>query len=187
MLIALDIVLLYIITDPHRFVFQINMEWSDGSLSTSHRSYSEFFDFQCDLLVDFPKEAGTQKGYKRSLPYLPGKKIFHKSNRKLAESRITPIDMYIKALVSMSDTVMRCERTCRFFKSNWQEDRLRSGERLSMIRYTVKTLSRDQLIADTLDSRESSEAPHSPNSWEILQWVDETIASVWFLTMTIRI
>ena len=139
-----------------RYVFQINLKWSDDTFSTSYRSYSEFFDYQCDLLIEFPKEAGSQKGHGRTIPYLPGKKIFQKSNKKLALSRLSQIDDYVKALISISGTVMKCDRTCRFFKSNWSEDRLRNGEKSTMVSYAVKSLSKDSLI-DFLESKESSD------------------------------
>ena len=126
-------------------MFQIDLKWSDDTCSTSYRSYSELFDFQCDLLTQFPKEAGSQKGTERTIPYLPGKKLFQRSNRKLAESRLPEIDSYVKNLIAMPENISQCEITCRFFRSNWQEDKQRSGEGES-VRYTVKQMSQAQLL-----------------------------------------
>ena len=131
-----------------RFVFQIDLKWSDESVSTSYRSYSEFFDFQCDLLTEFPKEAGSQKGTVRTIPFLPGKKMFQKNSRKLAESRLSQIDDYVQTLILLPENVSQSEMTSRFFRSNWQEDRLRNGEGGESVRYTVKQMSRRQLLAD---------------------------------------
>ena len=126
-------------------MFQIELKWSDDTCSTSYRSYSELFDFQCDLLTEFPKEAGSVRGTERSIPYLPGKKLFQRSSRKLAESRLQQIDSYVKDLIGMPENVSQCETTCRFFRSNWQEDRTRSGEG-EAVRYTVKQMSQTQLL-----------------------------------------
>lgn len=138
-------------------MFEIELKWSDDTSSTSYRSYSDFFDFQCDLLMGFPKEAGSQKGTERSIPYLPGKKMFQRSNRKLAETRLPEIDSYVKNLIAMPENISQSEITSRFFKSNWQEDRLRSGEGES-VRYSVKQMSQTQLLPPSESSQPPSES-----------------------------
>ena len=55
-----------------QYAFVLHLEWSDGSASIIWRSYNDFFDFQCGLLDSFPEEAGSVRGYKRIIPYLPG-------------------------------------------------------------------------------------------------------------------
>lgn len=137
-----------------RFVFQIDLKWSDDSCTPSYRSYTDFFDFQCDLLTEFPKEGGSQKGAERTIPYLPGKKMFQKSSRKLAESRLAQIDTYVKGLIAMSESISQSELTCRFFRSNWQEDKLRSGEGGAAVKYSVRQLSQARLLpgASSLNS-----------------------------------
>ena len=109
-------------------MYKIDIKWSDGTNSTSYRSYSEFFDFQCSLLVEFPAEGGQNKGTARTIPYLPGKKLFQKSTYDLALERKPQLHEYVTQLLTLPDHVSKCERVLRFFKSNWQEDRLRSGE-----------------------------------------------------------
>ena len=148
-----------------RFVFQLNLIWSDHSQSTSYRSYSEFFDFQCDLLAQFPREAGSVKGHERIIPYLPGKKVFQRSDRRLAESRLAQIDCYMREFVQLPDHVVKCESACRFFRSNWPEDKAKNGENaplVSNVRYTVRTMSRDHLLDAEDGSREGSVDPLSP-------------------------
>jgi hypothetical protein len=54
-----------------QYVFVFNVNWSDGTTSVMWRSYSEFFDLQCQLLDAFPEEAGNKKK-SRIIPHLPG-------------------------------------------------------------------------------------------------------------------
>jgi hypothetical protein len=123
-----------------RFVFQIDLKWSDDSCTTSYRSYSDFFNFQCDLLTEFPKEAGSQKGTERTIPYLPGKKMFQRSSLKLAESRLAEIDAYVKAFITMPENISHSELALRFFRSNWQEDKHRSTD-AEPVHYSVKQMN----------------------------------------------
>lgn len=55
-----------------QYAFVLNLEWSDGSSSVVWRSYTDFFEFQCQLLDSFPEEAGSVRGCVRIIPYLPG-------------------------------------------------------------------------------------------------------------------
>ena len=111
--------------NPKRYTFQINLEWSDGNTSSSFRSYSELFEFQCELLDAFPLEAGKDKNTERIIPYLPGKKLFRLSSRRLAEERLPQVNEYVQKLVAMPENICTCDIVLRFFRSNWSEDRLR--------------------------------------------------------------
>ena len=125
-------------------MYKINIKWSDGTSTTSYRSYSEFFDFQCCLLVEFPLEGGS-KGSPRTIPYLPGKKLFKKTTNELALERMPQIHDYVTQLLSLPEHISRSERVLRFFKSNWSEDRLRSGDsqrREDSASYSVRYISR---------------------------------------------
>ena len=87
----------------------------------------------------------------RVIPFLPGKKMFQKSSRKLAETRLAQIDDYVKSLVLLPENVSRSEMTCRFFRSNWQEDRMKTGEGGGgggdSVKYTVKQMhSKTELL-----------------------------------------
>ena len=111
-----------------KFMFQIDLEWSDESKTTSFRSYSDFFDLQCGLLSSFPREGGLEKGHERTLPFLPGKKLFSRSTRQLAEQRRPDIDDYVQKLTALPPHISRSDAVLSFFRSNWKEDRLRTGE-----------------------------------------------------------
>ena len=138
-------------------MYQIDLKWSDGTASSSYRSYSDFFDFQCALLVEFPVEGGQGKGSVRTLPFLPGKKIFKKSTYELAQERHPQINEYVKTLLTLPEHVSRSERLLRFFRSNWQEDRMHSDEPLSTERdptavsYSVRHLNRRRPVSEYSD------------------------------------
>ncbi len=108
-----------------KYTFQFDLEWSDGSVSSSFRSYNEIFEFQCELIGAFPEEAGQTKGLERTLPYLPGKKLFRTSSRSLAEERLPKVEEYAEKLMAMPKHISRSDIVLRFFRSNWSEDRLR--------------------------------------------------------------
>ena len=112
---------------PKRFVYEIQVQWSNSHTTTCYRGYTDFFDFQCELLTTFPMEAGSVKGSERTLPYLPGRKIFQRRTLALAEQRLPQMDQYVKDLIDMPEHISRYEKVLQFFRSNWQEDRLRRG------------------------------------------------------------
>lgn len=147
----------------YRFVFRVDITWSDDHKTTSFRSYSEFFDLQCELLSQFPQEAGEQKNSQRTLPFLPGKQIFRRSSRHLAEERLPKINNYITELLKLPEHISQCERVLRFFRSNWQEDRIRCDEghgalsrenSTTSVKYTVKQLSNSRLPLNYSSSTE---------------------------------
>ena len=159
----------------HRFVFRVDLTWSDGHKTTSFRSYSEFFDLQCELLSQFPLEAGEPKNSQRTLPFLPGKQIFRRSSRQLAEERLPKINNYITELLKLPEHISQCERVLRFFRSNWQEDRIRCDEghgalsrenSTTSIKYTVKQLSNSRHPLN-----------YSSSTEELLEGIDEHAAS----------
>lgn len=49
----------------------MDVEWSDGTMTTIYRRYRQFFAFQVTLLNMFPTESGS-KGDRRVIPFLPG-------------------------------------------------------------------------------------------------------------------
>ena len=164
---------------PKRFVYEVQVEWSNDAVTTSYRGYTDFFDFQCELIRIFPLEGGTVKGVERTLPYLPGRKIFQRRTAALAEKRLPEIDNYVKKLVAMPEHISRCEQVLQFFRSNWQEDRLRRGS-FSLparqpsstssnaallfhdegaVEYSVKSLSEDAVFRDSSTSPTPSPPP----------------------------
>ena len=72
---------------PKRYVYEVSVDWSDSNTTTCYRGYTDFFDFQCELLSTFPFEAGAVKGIPRTIPYLPGRKLFQRST---ADKRLRP-------------------------------------------------------------------------------------------------
>ena len=111
--------------NPRKFVFLIQVEWTDDSVTSSYRGYTDFFDFQCGLIYAFPDEGGLTKDVPRTLPFIPGKKLFKRSSRRLAETRLPEINTYVESLFTMPEHVTHSERVLRFFRNNWQEDKLR--------------------------------------------------------------
>lgn len=55
-----------------RYLFHVQLTWSNSTVSHSYKSYRELFEFHCALLDLFPKEAGQVPESARSIPYLPG-------------------------------------------------------------------------------------------------------------------
>ena len=104
-----------------KYAFDIRVEWSDGSISNCERSYQEFFEFHCKLLDRFPQEAGTTVGNARVIPFLPGKKIFRRSTKKLAEERRPQLDEYSKHLVSLPENISGCTFVKKFFKDDFED------------------------------------------------------------------
>ncbi len=61
--------------------------------------------------------------------------------------------------MSLPEEVIQCETAFRFFRSNWQEDKLKNGEGaplVSAVRYSVRTISQDNLLGGDFGSREGS-------------------------------
>ena len=102
--------------DKVRFVFELEVEWADGVKSVCCRGYQQFFEFQCKLLDTFPDEAGAAKGSQRTLPYLPGKQMFRRSNKQLAQDRLPQLDQYLKELIALPDNISRSGLVRRFLK-----------------------------------------------------------------------
>jgi hypothetical protein len=85
------------------YVYVIEVTWSDGSVLLIFRRYSALFDLHMKLLDDFPAEAGAvADGPERTLPYLPGRKLFGRSHtHKVAVSRVRLVEEYLRVLVAI--------------------------------------------------------------------------------------
>ena len=105
-----------------KYVFQVEVRCSDGTQSTCYRGYQDFFDFHCQLLDQFPEEAGTTKGSNRVIPYLPGKKIFRRSTKSLALQRLPQLHQYSQELIALPDNISNSTLVIHFFKDDWSED-----------------------------------------------------------------
>eukprot|EP00045_Choanoeca_perplexa_P015594 m.198012 g.198012 ORF g.198012 m.198012 type:complete len:768 (-) comp17035_c0_seq1:2262-4565(-) len=98
------------------YVYVVDVTWSDGSVVSVYRRYSQFFDFHTSLLDEFPEEAGENG--ERCIPYLPGKKLIGRSHtHKVAQSRVKPIDEYLKVLIELPEHISRCNIVMEFFEA----------------------------------------------------------------------
>ena len=116
--------------DKKKYLYKISVEWSDGTASHCYRSYTDFFNLQCKLLDTFPEEAGMRKAL-RSIPFLPGRQIFARSTRKLAEDRRPEIDNYLIDLLRLPVHISKHKSVCQFFRNNWEEDKYQDSPRKS--------------------------------------------------------
>ena len=64
------------------YVYVMNVTWSEGSVLVVYRRYSAFFEFHVQLLDMVPEAAGEVKGVERQIPFLPGKKLFERTNTR---------------------------------------------------------------------------------------------------------
>ena len=121
-----------------RYVFKLEISWSSGEITTCHRGYQEFFEFHCKLLDMFPSESGNSHEGQRSIPFLPGKQVFRKSNRTLALKRLPELDQYVKELVELPEHISRCEHVLRFLRDDWDDETLQlfNRERISTLGIT---------------------------------------------------
>eukprot|EP00117_Sycon_ciliatum_P030904 scpid56376/ scgid24272/ SH3 and PX domain-containing protein 2B; Adapter protein HOFI; Factor for adipocyte differentiation 49; Tyrosine kinase substrate with four SH3 domains len=103
-----------------RYSYVVFVTWSDGKTTTVWRSYNTIFMFQVDLLRKFPEAAGEKAdkdGYrKRIIPYLPGKKLFTRSDAKLASQREPQIAEWVQKMVKLPEKVSRSEFVVDFFR-----------------------------------------------------------------------
>lgn len=113
-----------------KFFYKISVEWSDSTAAHAYRSYTDFFNFQCRLLDKFPEEAGARKS-KRVIPFLPGRQVFSRNSRKLAEERLPQMDSYIVKLLKLHTRISQHVYVSNFLRDNWEEDLLRDGKHSS--------------------------------------------------------
>ena len=99
------------------YVYVINVTWSDNSVVVIFRRYSNFFDLQTKLFEEFPDEGGIKDPSLRSLPFLPGKIIFGRSNiRDVAEKRKEPINDYCQSLIKLPAKISQSYLVVDFFE-----------------------------------------------------------------------
>ncbi|RDD42341.1 SH3 and PX domain-containing protein 2B [Trichoplax sp. H2] len=101
------------------YVYVMEVFWSDDTKHIIYRRYSQFFDLQVHLLDHFPTEAGSKNPSQRTIPYLPGKKLFVRSHTyETATGRIYPLRQYCKALIKLPDKISLYDRVLKFFEVN---------------------------------------------------------------------
>ena len=147
-------------SDKKKFLYKLSVEWSDGTASHAYRSYTDFFNLQCKLLNNFPEEAGTRKSV-RTIPFLPGRQIFARNTRALAEQRRPEIDKYLLELLKLPEFLSRHQYVCEFLRTNWEEDlsQMRGSpvKKSKFYAFHEDTIQSDPLIMESLDSVGSSD------------------------------
>eukprot|EP00055_Hartaetosiga_balthica_P010878 m.47770 g.47770 ORF g.47770 m.47770 type:complete len:729 (+) comp7358_c0_seq1:77-2263(+) len=115
---AVDIIDVQRRRNPSKYyVYVIAVTWSDGSVITIYRRYSQFFELHVTLLDKFPIEAGIDPIVsERTLPFLPGKKLFGRSHtHRVAQSRAKPLEEYLKSLILQPKKITKCSWVLEFF------------------------------------------------------------------------
>lgn len=98
-------------TEPSKYyVYIINVCYDDGSVTVIYRRYSQFYEFHCKLLDANPAEAGELEDEERIIPYLPGKKLFARTNtRAAAQKRQKAINAYCEELLRLPKRISECK------------------------------------------------------------------------------
>eukprot|EP00800_Vazella_pourtalesii_P020986 TRINITY_DN7625_c2_g1_i1.p1 TRINITY_DN7625_c2_g1~~TRINITY_DN7625_c2_g1_i1.p1 ORF type:complete len:219 (-),score=59.26 TRINITY_DN7625_c2_g1_i1:103-759(-) len=148
-------------SDKKKLLYKLSVEWSDGTASHAYRSYTDFFNLQCKLLNTFPEEAGKRKSA-RTIPFLPGRQIFARSTRALAEQRLPEIDKYLIELLKLPELLSRHQYVCEFLRNDWEEDlhqvRGSPTKKAKFYAFDEDTIQSNPLIMESVDSIASSDA-----------------------------
>eukprot|EP00050_Salpingoeca_kvevrii_P012696 m.24264 g.24264 ORF g.24264 m.24264 type:complete len:320 (-) comp4249_c0_seq1:208-1167(-) len=98
-----------------RYAFVFQVLWQGQAAMTIKRTYDELFKFQCLLLDAFPDEAGNT-GQPRTIPPLPGKRLFStKSHQGVAQQRLPEIAAYANRLVALPAHITNSSLVRGFF------------------------------------------------------------------------
>jgi bud emergence protein 1 len=97
--------------DKYWFVIEAALE--DGRHWELSRYYEDFYDFQIQLLTEFPAEAGNTGTQKRTLPYMPGPVNY--VTDAITEGRQHNLDAYVKNLLTQPPYISRCTLVKQFF------------------------------------------------------------------------
>jgi len=97
--------------DKYWFVIEAALE--DGRHWELSRYYEDFYDFQIQLLTEFPAEAGNTGTQKRTLPYMPGPVNY--VTDAITEGRQHNLDAYVKNLLTQPAYISRCTLVKQFF------------------------------------------------------------------------
>ena len=85
----------------------------DGRHWELSRFYQNFYDFQINLLQEFPKEAG-QDGGARILPYMPGPVTY--VTDAISDGRRKSLNDYVKKLLTLPPYISKCQLVRQFFQ-----------------------------------------------------------------------
>ena len=112
-------------TTKEKFAFEINLGWFDGTDTSDtiiFRDYQEFYNFHRQLLDSFPQDAGSIKGSKRIIPFLPRKQIFRRNTKNLALQRVPKLHEYLQEMLKLPDHILFSDVFLNFFRDNWEMD-----------------------------------------------------------------
>jgi bud emergence protein 1 len=96
-----------------RYWYLVIAKLSNGRHRNLCRFYQDFYDFQINLLDEFPVEAG-RTGQKRTLPFMPGPLTY--VNDSISSQRRVNLDEYVKKLVALPDYISKESTVQDFFK-----------------------------------------------------------------------
>ena len=97
-----------------KYWFMIEAVLEDGRHWELARYYEDFYDFQIQLLTEFPAEAGNTGTQKRTLPYMPGPVNY--VTDAITEGRQHNLDAYVKNLLTQPAYISRCTLVKKFFE-----------------------------------------------------------------------
>lgn len=97
--------------DKYWFVVEVKLE--DGKYWELSRYYEDFYDFQIQLLSEFPVEAGNTGQQTRTLPYMPGPVSY--VTDAITEGRQINLNAYVKTLLAQPAYISRCQLVREFF------------------------------------------------------------------------
>lgn len=87
-----------------RYWYLVVAELSTGKYRHLCRYYQDFYDFQINLLDEFPDEAG-RTGKERTLPFMPGPLTY--VNDSISSQRRVNLDEYVRNLVNLPVYISR--------------------------------------------------------------------------------
>lgn len=90
--------------DNDRYWYLVVAKLSNGRFRNLCRYYQDFYDFQINLLEEFPDEAG-RTGKPRTLPFMPGPLTY--VNDSISSQRRANLDDYVRNLTLMPDYISR--------------------------------------------------------------------------------
>lgn len=90
--------------DNDRYWYLVVAKLSNGRFRNLCRYYQDFYDFQINLLDEFPDEAG-RTGKIRTLPFMPGPLTY--VNDSISSQRRANLDDYVRNLTLMPEYISR--------------------------------------------------------------------------------
>ncbi|KAI6247553.1 Protein scd2/ral3 [Erysiphe necator] len=99
--------------DDNRYWFIVEVHFEDGRSFELCRFYEDFYDFQIQLLNEFPDAAGVKDGDKRTLPFMPGP-VSHVTDA-ITQGRRNSLDKYVKDLLIQPSYISRSQMVREFF------------------------------------------------------------------------